>query len=209
MSCTEVSVPVLVVASPIASVAAPVSTVAVDRQRFVSGIDSVATSAVEQIAKQGRLLTLLNRNETGARRGMIVSGPQTSGKTTAIKELGRTHELRIRSRYPGQNRIPVVYVTTPPMGSAKQLTTEFAIFLGLPILKRRYNTVEITNAVCRDLIDEIHNLNLATTLGVDMSDHLKYLTEHLPATFVHAGIDVKNPACSGASAASRSKDDAS
>src|SRR6266699_3038849 len=40
-------------------------------------------------------------------------------------------------------------------------------------------------------IDEIHNLNLATSAGEDMSDHLKYFTEHLPATFVYAGINVE------------------
>ncbi|WP_222849188.1 hypothetical protein [Trebonia kvetii] len=40
------------------------------------------------------------------------------------------------------------------------------------------------------LVDEIHNLNLSTAAGEDMSDHLKYFTEHLPATFVYAGIDV-------------------
>ena len=41
------------------------------------------------------------------------------------------------------------------------------------------------------LVDELHNLNLATSAGEDMSDHLKYFTEHLPATFVYAGIDVE------------------
>jgi hypothetical protein len=41
------------------------------------------------------------------------------------------------------------------------------------------------------LVDEIHNLNLATSAGEDMSDHLKYFTEHLPATFVYAGINVE------------------
>lgn len=39
-------------------------------------------------------------------------------------------------------------------------------------------------------MDEIHNLNLATTAGEDMSDHLKYFTEHLPATFIYSGINV-------------------
>ena len=40
-------------------------------------------------------------------------------------------------------------------------------------------------------IDEIHNLNLATSAGEDMSDHLRYFTEHIPATFVFAGINVE------------------
>ncbi|WP_318219212.1 hypothetical protein [Streptomyces sp. SCL15-6] len=41
------------------------------------------------------------------------------------------------------------------------------------------------------LVDEIHLLNHATTAGEDPSDHLKYFTEHLPATFVYAGINVE------------------
>ncbi len=57
----------------------------------------------------------------------------------------------------------------------------------------------ITNAVCDlliklrvevALVDEIHNLNLATLAGAEASDQLKYLSERIPATFVLAGIDV-------------------
>ncbi|MFI6366886.1 TniB family NTP-binding protein [Nocardia sp. NPDC050630] len=162
----------------------------------------VATSTVREVARQGRLLTLLNRREISARRGLIVSGPQTTGKTTALKQLGRTHELGVRQRYPNRlaDRIPVVYVTTPPKGSPRKLAMEFARFLGLPPVKRGYNTTDIADAVCQImlqarvdlvLVDELHNLNLATAAGEDMSDHLKYFTEHLPATFVYSGIDIE------------------
>jgi hypothetical protein len=41
------------------------------------------------------------------------------------------------------------------------------------------------------VVDEIHNLNLDTRAGEELSDHLKYFTEHLPATFVYAGIEVE------------------
>ena len=77
---------------------------------------------------------------------------------------------------------------------------EFARFLGLPVIGPRHNTIDITSAVCQVLIeartdlvlvDEIHTLNHATIAGEDLSDHLKYFTEHLPATFVYAGIDVE------------------
>lgn len=160
----------------------------------------VATSTVRQVTQQGRLLTMLNRRESSARRGLIVSGAWTTGKSTALKQLGRTHELMVRQRFPGQDRIPVVYVTTPPKGSPRKLAAEFARFLGLPPVKARFNTTDIADAVCQVLIDarcdlvlvdEIHNLNLATAAGEDMSDHLKYFTEHLPATFVYAGINVE------------------
>jgi hypothetical protein len=160
----------------------------------------VTTSTIRQILHQGRLLTLLNQREIGARRGLIVSGPAATGKTTAVKQLGRTHELRTRQRYPDGDRIPVVYVTAPPKGSPRKLAMELARFLGLPAIRPRHNVTDITEAVCQVLadartdlviVDEIHNLNLATSAGEDLSDHLKYFTEHLPATFVYAGIDVE------------------
>jgi hypothetical protein len=82
----------------------------------------VTTSAIEAITHQGRLLTLLNQREIGARRGLIISGGAATGKTTAIKQLGRFHELRTRARFPGdESRIPVVYVTAPAERVAPQV----------------------------------------------------------------------------------------
>ena len=120
---------------------------------------------------------------------------------TAIKQLGRAHELLVRNRYPAADRIPVVYVTAPPKGSPKKLATQFAHFLGMPPFRSRANEMDIATAACEVLteartdlviVDEIHNVNLATTAGEDLSDHLKYFTEHLPATFVFAGINVES-----------------
>jgi hypothetical protein len=171
------------------------------RLEYHSELATVATSTIKSVAHQGRLLMLLNRREIGARRGMILSGPQTTGKSTALKQLGRIHELKVRERFGEDERIPVVYVTCPPKGSPRMLAVEFARFLGLPPIKPRFNVADIADVVCRVLteartdlvlVDEIHNLNLATTAGEDMSDHLKYFTEHIPATFVYAGMDVEH-----------------
>jgi hypothetical protein len=41
------------------------------------------------------------------------------------------------------------------------------------------------------IIDELHNVNMATTAGEDYSDHMKNFTEHLPATFMYAGMDIE------------------
>jgi len=41
-------------------------------------------------------------------------------------------------------------------------------------------------------VDELHNLNLATRAGAEVSDQLKYFAERLPATFIYAGIDVES-----------------
>lgn len=170
------------------------------RISYHSELIIIETSTVQDITHQGRLLMMLNQREISARRGLVVSGPWASGKTTAIKLLGKTHELKVRMKYPGQERIPVVYITTPPKGSPRKLASEFANFLGLP-QRPRQNVTDIADAVCHVLtdartdlviVDEIHNLNLATSAGEDMSDHLKYFAEHMPATFVYAGIEVES-----------------
>ena len=40
-------------------------------------------------------------------------------------------------------------------------------------------------------MDEIHNLNLASRSGAEVSDQLKYFSEHIPATFIYAGVEVE------------------
>ena len=148
----------------------------------------------------GRRLTLLNRHAISARRGLIVSGAAGTGKTTAITQFGKTHEAIDRLRHPGvSDRIPVIYVTVPPAATPRMLAVEFARFLGLP-LTARANITDVIEAVCGVAIDarvslvcvdEIHNLQLATRNGAEVSDTLKYFSERIPATFVYAGIDVE------------------
>jgi hypothetical protein len=79
------------------------------------------------------------------------------------------------------------------------LAVEFARFLGLPMTYRA-NMTDVIEAVCGVAVDtrvslvcvdEIHNLQLSTRSGADVSDTLKYFSERIPATFVYAGIDVE------------------
>lgn len=122
------------------------------RVRYHAELVVVQTSTVRAVTRHGRKLVVLNQAEVGARRGLIVSGPAATGKTTSILQLGKTHELKIRNRFPGQDRIPVVYITAPPKGSPKKLATEFAHFLGLPTGPRE-NVVDIAERVCEVLAD--------------------------------------------------------
>jgi DNA transposition AAA+ family ATPase len=160
----------------------------------------VNTPVIQKVIATSRLLIQLNRHQVSARRGVIISGASGTGKTTALTQLGRTHELHVRKRHPEDRyRLPVLYVTVPPAATARMLAVEFARFLGLEFTTRA-NITDIVNAVCATAahthvelvcIDEIHNLNLATRAGADVSDQLKYFAERLPATFVYAGIEVE------------------
>ena len=111
----------------------------------------VATSTVRKVARQGRLRPCWTGGDL-PRRGLIVSGLPATGKSTALKQLGRTHELLL-GNVPGTGRIPLVYVTTPPKGPPRKLPMEFARFLGLPPVRRGQNTNDIADAVRQVLID--------------------------------------------------------
>jgi hypothetical protein len=158
-----------------------------------------ATSTLRHVVNTGRRLTLLNRHAVSARRGLIVSGAAGTGKTTAITQFGKTHQAVDQRRHPGSDRIPVVYVTVPPAATPRMLAVEFARFLGIPVTARA-NITDVIEAVCGVMTDtrttvvcadEIHNLQLATRNGAEVSDTLKYFSERIPATFVYAGINVE------------------
>jgi hypothetical protein len=168
-----------------------------DEARLDTRLTVVAPSTLRQVINAGRRLTLLNRHAISARRGLILSGPAGTGKTTAITQLAKTHETIDRARHPGlDDRISVVYVTVPPAATPRMLAVEFARFLGLPITTRA-NITDIIEAVCGVMNDTrtsvvcVHNLSLATRTGAEVSDTLKYFSERIPATFIYAGIYVE------------------
>jgi Bacterial TniB protein len=180
----------------------PAQREAYDDQRrcYHADLPLANTPTIQKVISTARLLVQLNRAQVSARRGLIVSGESGTGKTTAVTQLGRAHERHIRRRHPNdKHRLPVVYVTVPPASTARMLAMEFARFLGLSFTGR-VNITDIVDAVCHTaartgvelvLVDELHNLNLATRAGAEVSDQLKYFAERLPATFVYAGIDVE------------------
>ncbi|MGA4842119.1 AAA family ATPase [Streptomyces sp. G45] len=171
------------------------------RREYHADLPMVNTPTIRKVIATARLLIQLNRHQVSARRGMILSGASGTGKTTALTQLGRAHELATRKRHPRDGvRLPVIYVTVPPAATPKMLAMEFARFYGLPFPKRGSTLPDIVDAVCATaahthvdlvLVDELHNLNLATRSGAEASDQLKYFAERLPATFAYAGIDIE------------------
>ncbi|MEH0475126.1 TniB family NTP-binding protein [Streptomyces sp. B21-097] len=171
-----------------------------ERLAYHSQFVTVRTPAIESLSRSVRTLMILGRSQrVTARPSLIVTGPATTGKTTALLEVGRTcHLAHTRRAAPDDTSVPVAYVLVPPGATAKTLACEFARYLGIPVTTRM-TTAQITTAVCHTytaagvklmLIDEIHRLNPRTSTGAEAADWLKDLTERVAATFVYAGIDV-------------------
>jgi len=90
------------------------------RQAYHADLPLANTPVIQRVV--ARLLIQLNRHQVSARRGVIVSGPSGTGKTTALTQLGRTHERHVRKRHPEDDyRLPVIYVTVPPAATARML----------------------------------------------------------------------------------------
>ncbi|MFI7296924.1 TniB family NTP-binding protein [Streptomyces sp. NPDC050121] len=171
-----------------------------ERLAYHSQFVTVRTPAIESLSRSVRTLMILGRSQSvTARPSLIVTGPATTGKTTALLEVGRTcHLAHTRRAAPDDTSVPVAYVLVPPGATAKTLACEFARYLGIPVTTRM-TTAQITTAVCHTytvagvklvLIDEIHRLNPRSSSGAEAADWLKDLTERVGATFVYAGIDV-------------------
>lgn len=98
---------------------------------------ALQTPDLHKIVSTGRSLLLLNHRQPGARRGLLVSGAPTTGKSTAITQLGRAVELAHRRTHPDpDDGAPVVYLTMPPQATPKSLSIEILKFLGAPYLAR-------------------------------------------------------------------------
>lgn len=140
----------------------------------------------------------------GARRGHIIDGQPTLGKSTIIKTFGRDHELQLRRQHPehfivpGRDFTPVVYMSVPSGATPKGLSLKFADYLGLPV-RSKASSSEVTDAVLKALrkcgtevvlIDDIHFLDCGQKDGKLANDHLKYLANYCAATFIYAGVEV-------------------
>ncbi|WP_222721272.1 TniB family NTP-binding protein [Actinomadura sp. HBU206391] len=92
------------------------------RRDYHADLPLVNTPILQKVISTGRLLVQLNRRQISARRGIVLSSASGTGKTTALTQFGRAHELAVRKRQPdNQTRIPVIYVTVPPAATSRML----------------------------------------------------------------------------------------
>ena len=169
------------------------------RMDYHSEVQLVATPDIQKITTTGGKLIINNRGKQLGRRGLIVSGPSGTGKSTSITQLGKIHQVDIERRAPrGTGRIPVVYIIVPPAATPKMLAIEIAAFLGLPFSShepQHFITQSVASVLRKVgcsliLVDEIHRLDLRTRPGAAASDQLKYFFDSISATFVYAGLDL-------------------
>jgi DNA polymerase III delta prime subunit len=182
----------------------PAERLAYDDERgdYHAELPALKTPILDRTVTKGLLFMRLNRGQqTGTPCGMILSGVPGVGKTTAVKALGRTVEQTYRARNPQMaDAVPVVYITMPTARHPKALPAELLYFLGAPHTARATETT-LTHQACQlmtdfktslVIVDEVHEIDRSHASHDQQSDQLKYFMDHVPATFVLAGINVEN-----------------
>jgi len=183
---------------------APAEKAAYDDERsdYHAELPALRTPVLDRTVTKGLLFMRLNRGQQmGTPCGMILSGVPGVGKTTAVKALGRTVEQAYRKKNPQMTgTVPVVYITMPTGQHPKALPAELLYFLGAPYAPRTSETA-LTHQACQlmaDLktslviVDEVHGIDRSRASHDQQSDQLKYFMDHVPATFVLAGINVED-----------------
>jgi hypothetical protein len=159
------------------------------RSDYHAALPALQTPMLRRVVREGRMFVKLNRGpQCGTPSGMVVSGAAGVGKTTAIRELGRTIDLAYRRKNPTMTQaVPVVYLTMPAARHPKALPAEMLYFLGAPHSKRDSET-SLTHQACQlmtdlrtsvVLIDEIQKLDRSRTDHDAQSDQLKYFMDHV------------------------------
>lgn len=182
----------------------PEERLAYDDQRcdYHAALPALTTRILDRTVTKGLIFMRLNRGQQlGTSCGMILSGVYGVGKSTAIRALGQTVEQAYRARNPQMTgAVPVVYITMPTAQHPKALPLELLYFLGAPHGPRATETV-LTHQACElmtdlqtslVLVDEVHEIDRSRASHDQQSDQLKYFMDHIPATFVLAGINVEH-----------------
>ena len=161
------------------------------------GLPLVNTPVIRKVVGTSRLLIQLNRHQVSARRGIVVSGASGTGKTTALSQLGRAHELAARKRHPADpRRLPLVYITVPPgrdpadgRGRVRPVLRAAGDTVGEPHRRDqrrlRHRRPHLGGpGAGRNPQHQPRHPRRRGSVG-----HAEVLRQRLPATFVFAGLD--------------------
>ncbi|MCM6772416.1 TniB family NTP-binding protein [Nocardia sp. CDC159] len=172
------------------------------RRLYIDDERVYQTANIAAIEKQTRRMLDRSRSKTSVvRRGLRISGPSTTGKSTAIIHVGKRLERSLRKRCDREHDrsfVPIAYITISDINNANKLWFAFAQFYGIELPKR--GTIEermyIISALMRDLgtrfvlVDEVHHLDLRKSQGAETANALKRLAEHTDTSMIYSGIDL-------------------
>jgi hypothetical protein len=148
------------------------------------------------------LIVSSNRQDADRVRGAaVIDGQPGLGKTTIANLFGRDFDRAARRRHgtlteDGDERIPVFRVGLTSNTTLRTLNRMICEFYGHPGAARGSAAQLASYALdcvlkCETrigIIDDIHFIDQKSRDGLAVSNHLKWLANELPLTFIYAGV---------------------
>ncbi|MDQ1016909.1 TniB family NTP-binding protein [Streptomyces afghaniensis] len=135
------------------------------------------------------------------RSAAVIDALPGLGKTTIANQYGRTYDRQQRRRLgpvtdEGHERVPVFRVGLTSNTTLRTLNRMICEFYGHPARDRANAAALASHALdcvlsCETrlgIIDDIHFIDLDRKDGLAVSNHLKWLANELPVTFIYVGV---------------------
>lgn len=143
----------------------------------------------------------------GAKPCMLISGPGTVGKSTMVKMIARKYELGLRrfepelfEDRPGNDFVPVVYLTLDDNITPEKFSKALARYLHVPVsgdqsdVDDRGLDMLKSTGVRLLVIDDAHFLDCTRRDGIAANNHVKFLAGCSGVTIIGTGVELQDSA---------------
>lgn len=172
------------------------------RHDWHANFGTIATPQLTAVRDELELIVTSNRQDADRVRGAaVIDGQPGLGKTTIANLFGRDFDRTTRRRYgadtdAGDERVPVFRVGLTSNTTLRTLNKMICEFYGHPGAARGTAAQLASYALdcvleCQTrvgIIDDVHFIDQHSKDGLAVSNHLKWLANELPITFIYAGV---------------------
>lgn len=145
-----------------------------------------------------------HRDGDKLRGSVVIDAKPGLGKTTTAAQYGKEFHREQYRRYgaktpDGHQRLPVMFLSLSAGITLKGLNQKMLEFYGHPAASRASRTQLGSLAVdcvlsCATrviVIDDLHFIDFTHRNGLEVSNHLKWLANEMPATFIFVGVGLE------------------
>ncbi|CAL9451180.1 hypothetical protein SUDANB58_02451 [Streptomyces sp. enrichment culture] len=162
-----------------------------ERLSYHAQLPVLRTPFLQEVLLLGARLAMLNQTPAGGRQGLLITGPPRSGKTTALKELGRHFA---QTAFTGLPSGPAAYLRLHPADSDRTALLRLGKLVGLPPCPSRTSTAAVSEALQEALVSSETGLVLVddalaevpTSRNSRVVDALRFLADQVSALFIYA-----------------------
>jgi len=172
------------------------------RHDWHANFGTIATPQLSAVRDELDLIVASNRQDPDRVRGAaVIDGRPGLGKTTIANMFGRDFDRAARRRHgpltaTGDERIPVFRVGLTSNTTLRTLNKMICEFYAHPGAARGTAAQLASYALdcvlqCESrvgIIDDVHFIDQHSKDGLAVSNHLKWLANELPITFIYAGV---------------------